>query len=206
MYNDFNSLVYRLVKDEAKVLDVGCATSRLMEKLKNEKECYVVGIERCREMARITQDKCDKLIIDDIENLSALPFSQNFFDVIIFENILEHLKNPEKVLKFFYDYLFDDGYILISVPNVAFITVRVNLLFGKFNYSTHRLLDRTHLHLYTLESAKELIESCGYKVRYVGSYNPVRKRYYYFLKIATSFSRSLFTIDFIFKATKKVVK
>ena len=49
----------------------------------------------------------------------------------------------------------------MSLPNVANIWVRLNLLFGRFNYSRVGILDETHLRFFTLESFKEDREGFG---------------------------------------------
>ena len=53
---------------------------------------------------------------------------------------------------------------LISVPNVANITVRVSMLFGQFRYTERGILDKTHLRFFTRRSARQMIESSGYDV------------------------------------------
>jgi methionine biosynthesis protein MetW len=202
-YDNFNEEIYKLIDCKSKVLDVGCSSGRLIGELKNKKGCYVVGIEKIQEMINIAKEKSDRIIEADLNEICEMPFPKNYFDVIIFGDVLEHLQDPERTLRYFYEYLSDSGYILVSIPNIAFITVRFNLLIGKFDYSDCGILDRTHIHFYTLNSAKELLEHCGYKIQYVGNYNPARREYYYFLKIASKISKSLFSIDFIFKAIKK---
>jgi hypothetical protein len=50
------------------------------------------------------------------------------------------------------------------VPNVANITVRLALLFGRFNYMERGILDRTHLRFFTHKTARELLEHAGYAI------------------------------------------
>jgi len=202
MYDDINSELFRLTNPNTNVLEVGCATGRLAEKLRIEKKCYVVGIEFDEEMSKIAKSACDQLIIENIETLKGFPFPEKFFDVILFGDVLEHLKNPQSTLKFFSDYLSDDGYIIISLPNIAFFTTRFGLLFGKFNYTEHGILDKTHLRFFTFNTAKELIQSAGYNITYISYFQPVRKIYTYPLNIMARVYPKLFAIDFIFKAFK----
>lgn len=76
----------------------------------------------------------------------------------MFADVLEHLLFPEQVLKYFvYNYLKENGQVIISLPNVANWQVRLNLLFGKFNYTDRGIMDKTHLHFYTFKTARELI-------------------------------------------------
>jgi len=58
-----------------------------------------------------------------------MPFhtQKSISEIIIFADILEHLRFPDKVLIFFKECLKDDGYIIISMPNVANWTIRLKL-------------------------------------------------------------------------------
>jgi hypothetical protein len=56
------------------------------------------------------------------------------------------------------------GLILVSVPNVANVTVRMGLLFGKFNYAERGILDRSHLRFYTRKTARRLLAAIGFEV------------------------------------------
>ena len=52
----------------------------------------------------------------------------------------------------------------MSLPNVANIWVRLNLLFGRFNYSRVGILDESHLRFFTLETSKKLAHDSGLEV------------------------------------------
>ena len=145
------------------VLDVGCSTGQLAKRLK-EKGCKVYGIEVDEGAAKIARRCCEDVIVKDVELLKELPYPKNFFDVIIFADVLEHLRNPLNVLINLKKYLKDDGHILCSIPNVAHIYVRLNLLFGRWNYQKEGILDETHLRFFTLKTAKNLVEKAGYKI------------------------------------------
>lgn len=202
MYDDINPELFRLTNPETKVLEVGCATGRLAEKLRIAKKCYVVGIEFDKEMSNIAKSACDQLIIEDIETLKGLPFPEKFFDVIVFGDVLEHLKNPQNILFLFSKYLSDKGYILVSIPNVAFFYIRLGLLFGNFNYTEHGILDKTHLRFFTFDTSKKLIHNAGYNITSISFYQPVRRTYSFPLNFMAKIYPKLFAIDFIFKAFK----
>jgi SAM-dependent methyltransferase len=86
------------------------------------------------------------------------------FDVIVCADILEHLASPEEMLCAIRGWLKPQGTILLSIPNVANITVRIALLSGRFSYSDRGLLDRTHLRFFTRRSAIDLVAGCGLRV------------------------------------------
>jgi hypothetical protein len=53
---------------------------------------------------------------------------------------------------------------MISVPNVANITVRVALALGKFEYSERGIMDKSHLRFFTRKTARELLADSGFDV------------------------------------------
>jgi 2-polyprenyl-3-methyl-5-hydroxy-6-metoxy-1,4-benzoquinol methylase len=86
------------------------------------------------------------------------------FDRILLQDILEHVRKPEIVMRQCREMLADAGQVLISVPNVANITVRLSLLFGRFEYQERGILDRTHVRFFTRASARRFIEAAGYEI------------------------------------------
>ena len=72
--------------------------------------------------------------------------------------------DPEQLLRDCAAVLKPNGNIVVSVPNVANITVRLALLCGRFKYAERGILDRTHLRFYTRSSAQRLLRNSGYEV------------------------------------------
>lgn len=170
-YDEFHfasNMIFQLVEPGKKILDVGCGTGKLAEQLRLKKKCYVVGIERDELEAKLAQQRCDKLLVSDVEKLEELPLSRGYFDIIIFADILEHLLNPAAVLQKFMKYLSDSGYIFVSVPNIANWSIRFKLLAGKWNYKDTGLLDMTHIRFFTLKTLREMIQKSGYTITYLG--------------------------------------
>ena len=191
---DLNEDIFQLIQGNARVLDVGCASGKLAERLRKEKNCFVAGIEFDRALVEKAEAKCDKFIRADISTLKELPFPKNSFDYIVFADVLEHLINPDEVLRRFRDYLRDTGFILLSIPNIAYWQIRLRLLFGNFNYD-HPLLDGGHFRFFTLASSRRLLEGCGYKIVYLTNRNA-------HIKLLGRIWKSLFAFQFIIKAQK----
>ena len=95
------------------------------------------------------------------------------FDVIVFSDVLEHLIYPEKVLTKSSESLRPGGRVLISLPNVAFLNIRIGLLKGNWNYTNEGILARSHLNFYTLSTAGQLLMSSGFKVQDMEAENPI---------------------------------
>jgi glycosyltransferase involved in cell wall biosynthesis len=92
------------------------------------------------------------------------------FDMILLLDVLEHFAEPEKFLLELRNNNFaikeDQALplLIISTPNVAFATIRLNLLLGRFNYAERGILDITHKRLFTRTSLLHMLQECGYNV------------------------------------------
>lgn len=151
--------------DNRVVLEIGCA-SGYMSKALTEKGCKVTGIEFRSELAKMARKHCHKVIIGDIEDSRTIEkLGRKRFEVIILADVLEHLRNPERVLAVLTKFLKEKGKVIISVPNAAFLTNRLLLFLGRFDYTDQGIMDRTHLRFFTQQSILGLIKKLGLKVR-----------------------------------------
>lgn len=160
--------IVRLVpKGVKRVLDIGCSTGALGERLKKlYPDIFVVGVEIDEEMAFVAKKRLDMVICGDVELLDLSKyFPYKYFDCIIFADVLEHLKNPWCVLKTVVQFLNDNGIVIASIPNVRHYYVIVNLLFrGYWPYNERSVCDKTHLRFFTLKNIKEMFNSCSLEI------------------------------------------
>ncbi|MCX7919870.1 MAG: class I SAM-dependent methyltransferase [bacterium] len=202
-YDGYNIAIYQLISPQSNVLDIGCATGRLGERLKLEKNCFVSGIEFDPILAVEAEQRYDHVLILDLEKMETLPFETNYFDYIICSNVLEHIRNPEEVIEKSKPYLKDQGKYIIALPNIAFISERIKHLFGRFEYSANGgLMDVTHVKLYTLKTAKELIHRTGLTIEQVIPSSVTRPQYF-FLRYCAQIWKTLFALEFIFICKKR---
>ncbi len=155
--------VIKYVGNNKKILDVGCASGYLAEQFKKN-GCYVVGVELDKEIATIAKHYCDDILVADAEQIPRLIRNSGVYDVIVFADVLEHLRRPDLVLLEFKRLLSAHGYIVASVPNIANWRIRLKLLLGSFNYQDGGILDRTHLRFFTLKTLRRLFDSTGYDI------------------------------------------
>ena len=160
-----NTVLLRYVPAGSRVLDIGCATGRRGEWLRKHLQCQVVGVEYNPEMVEVARTRCNEVHQANLEDLPELPQPDGSFDVLIFGDVLEHLRNPEQVLTYLQRYLSRGGRVLISLPNFLFLFVRIKVVLGIFRYTEYGILDKTHLRFYTKVTAGELAENCGLIVR-----------------------------------------
>jgi 2-polyprenyl-3-methyl-5-hydroxy-6-metoxy-1,4-benzoquinol methylase len=146
------------------VLDIGCGEGFFAERLVGE-ENRVVGIDM------LPQPRHRALLADYVQAdldqglgqaLPALGTSR--FDRVLLQDVLEHVRNPAKLLTDCHQLLTPQGLLLVSVPNVANITVRLSLLFGRFEYAERGILDKTHVRFFTRKTARRLLEAAGYQI------------------------------------------
>jgi 2-polyprenyl-3-methyl-5-hydroxy-6-metoxy-1,4-benzoquinol methylase len=160
-HNNSHTLMVELVGGTKRVLDVGCATGYLAEALV-ERGCTVSGVESDEEAAEEARPHLERLVIGDVETMDlAETFGDDRFDVIVFGDVLEHLRDPLPVLRRAKALLADGGSVVASIPNIAHGSVRLALLAGRFDYQDLGLLDSTHVRFFTRSSVENLFRDAG---------------------------------------------
>jgi 2-polyprenyl-3-methyl-5-hydroxy-6-metoxy-1,4-benzoquinol methylase len=160
-----HSKIVSLVPPATRVLEFGCATGYMTEVLKNRLGCTVVGIEIDRDAAALAEQYAERVIVGDAETIDyAAELAGEEFDVVLFADVLEHLKEPGDVLRRVRPFVAENGVVVASIPNIAHASVRLALLGGEFRYREWGLLDDTHLRFFTRASIQDLFEETGYAV------------------------------------------
>jgi SAM-dependent methyltransferase len=147
--------------DPLRILDVGCAEGYL-GKILQKKGHAVTGIESNPAAAERACSHYDVFHRADIETF-AFPY-RGVFDYILFADVLEHLRDPAGVLRRSIPALKDSGKLIISVPNVANWIIRLGLLFGNFDPVDRGILDRTHLHFFTLRTLRNMTSEVSCRI------------------------------------------
>ncbi|MDR6878743.1 glycosyltransferase [Bacillus sp. 3255] len=154
------SIILRQITPNSRVLEFGPATGYMTRYLKEILNCYISCIEVDPNSAEISAQFCDDMIVADLDEMLWLDkLHDQRYDFLIFADVLEHLKNPWKVLNAASKLLSDTGRIIISVPNVGHNAIVMSLMHGEFEYKKLGLLDETHLRFFTRKSLLQLIDS-----------------------------------------------
>jgi len=145
-----------------RILDIGCGTGALGDLLQKNGN-QVDGITNSQEELVVASKRLQRVCFIDLNDYAAIRSQiKDSYDILILAGVLEHLVNPQEVLKLFDRNLRGGGRIYISVPNVACFYVRLGLLMGRFDpLEGGGILDKTHLHHYTLKTAKQMIAEAG---------------------------------------------
>lgn len=156
-------------------LDIGCGTGKLIGKLKHlGKTCY--GVEPSKDAAIIAMHNADRLINKGIEDsLDEIP--DNFFDVILLLDILEHTVDPLIIIKQLKSKVNTNGIIISSIPNIRYYHTFIDLITKKeFYYTDAGVMDNTHLRFFTYKSILKLYDDAGYTIIQQKGINPTPSR------------------------------
>lgn len=147
-----NSYLTDLIREdrdaEFHVLEVGCDLgATLLEIQSRYPNSKIHGMEI--NSAAVNIAKCLADVKEGNIEEENVPFEEKF-DYIIFGDVLEHLHDPQKTIRFCKEKLLKEhGRIIASIPNLMHISVMQQLLSGRFEYKDMGLLDRTHIHFFT---------------------------------------------------------
>ncbi len=146
-----------------RVLDVGCGAGVFGASVR-ERGCEVWGLELDPEAVREAAGRLDRVLEGDaVDSVAGLPAGR--FDCIYLNDILEHLPEPEPLLRALAPKLTPSGRLVTSMPNVRYFPHLWRLVVrGRWDYADEGILDRTHLRFYTRSSMRALLTSCGYVV------------------------------------------
>ena len=178
------------------ILDIGCGEGTfgklVREKLKPN-NVSLVGLDISDIAIELAGNYYDALHIIDVENENLIDTLETYFDYVICLETLEHVFNPESVLKKVRSVLKPRGYLITSFPNFAFYRSRLTVLIGEFPLeSQHIYSDVEHLHYFTWKSFTFMLLKAGFKIETAEADCGLLSR---FIKVAPlKIRKKLFTI------------
>lgn len=169
--NDSLSKIIKRLKSNSKILEFGCANGRLTKYMTEKLNCTVTIVEIDEEAGKVAAEYSKESFLGDndgnIENLVwAEKLKGEKFDFIIFADVLEHLHDPEIVLKICKSLLDKNGSIIVSIPNIANNSILASLYKNEFEYQNIGLLDNTHIKFYTYYTFHRMLGRLEYRMTY----------------------------------------
>ena len=151
-------------KDELNVIDIA-GNGRTLLQFKNLSKWNALGIEPDKIKCKILNFFNLNYINDTFQNID-FKLKDNFYNLAIISQVLEHISDPKSILKIIHNKLRPNGYIWIDVP-----------LCNK-NYFSSRIIDDVgHLYFFDQNTLRNLINDCNFDIVASGSFGK---------KIATS--------------------
>ena len=117
-------IIADLLKENTRVLDVGCDDGTLMEFLKINKNLDIRGIEISKRKVQVCISK-GLTVIEGNAEFDLKQFPENSFDYVILGQTLQAFIDPEKVIK---ELLRVGKKAIVTVPNFGHWKVRLDLL------------------------------------------------------------------------------
>lgn len=162
-------MLKRVPKSVTNLLDVGCGGGDFGKLFKSERaNATCTGIE-LTEWSAVAATRLDRVLQLDVErdDLSEL----GMFDCITFNDVLEHLSDPWRVVRRLAEHLEPGGWIVASSPNLRYYeVVKALLLRRRFDYAESGVMDRTHLRFFTESTFGELFDGAGLQVVALGTH------------------------------------
>lgn len=170
--NNSTTLIIKQVQPNTNVLEFGPANGRITKYLNLTLNCKVYIIEIDEEAGKDAAKYAENYLFDDIENYLWLEkYREIKFDYIIFSDVLEHLKNPKKVLLMSKMLLAQNGSIIFSIPNIGHNAVLIDLANSKFEYKELGILDNTHIKFFAYDSIEKMLhDTLLYPVKRMATY------------------------------------
>lgn len=173
----FHTVANLSLPPESRILDIGCYPPLVINHLR-QKYSQVFGISSPHEL--FTAANVNQL---DIQ-IQPLPYQKNYFDLVIFTEILEHLyQTPAFPLTEVFRVLKPGGYLLLTSPNVFRFQNLINLLFFKNIYFPISQFiepqNARHCREYSSSEISGLLQKFGFKIiknSYFIAYPPFRPK------------------------------
>lgn len=153
--------MYDYIEPNKVFMDFGCSTGYFGSLIKEAKTNKVYGVEISPDI-REARKVLDGVYSFDLDGDWPEEVYERKYDYLFFGDVIEHLKDPGLALKKCKKLLKPNGLIFISTPNIAHVSIRLQLMGGNFDYEPMGILDNTHLKYFTRKSLKALVEEAGY--------------------------------------------
>ncbi|MBW2724843.1 MAG: glycosyltransferase [Deltaproteobacteria bacterium] len=147
----------------ARLVDLGCGRG-IVARACRERGIEVTGVDLSEPEAG-SVDRFEKADLNQ-----PLPFDALDTDMVLLIDVIEELSNPEQLLLDLRNHSRalrpgrESPLVVVATPNVAFISNRIGLLFGRFNYTDRGILDIQHRRLFNRVSLRRTLRDCGYQI------------------------------------------
>ncbi len=167
------------------MLDIGIGDGvyeKLMPKDLRDK-AYITAVDISEKQLRRSKSVIDKGVAIDLDS-SDLPFADNKFDLVIISELLEHVFNPDKVLRETIRVLKPGGYLLLTYPNAGAIQLRLALLLTGNSPLLNFPENKEHIRFFGHKDIRKMTKSVK-EIKYIGLGSFLVQRFNFPYKIIT---------------------
>lgn len=175
-----------LPANTSKLLDVGCGAGNFGRSVKKHNAAIELwGVELDRTASEQAAFIYKKVFNNTIEEaIESLP--DNYFDAIVFNDVLEHLVDPWFILRKIKTKLSANGKLIASIPNILYAPAIASIILNSdFKYENSGTLDKTHLRFFTKKSIKRLFDESQYTIELIEGLTPTKGFKFFLFKLVT---------------------
>ena len=166
--NDVLELIDEPIDAHLNILEIGCACGATLLEIKNiYPNVNIYGFELNSDAAEVAKSFAN-VTTGNIDT-SSLNYKEDFFDYIIFADILQYLKDPLKTLENIKKYLKHDGYIVASITNVLYFKILKDLINGNWSYENEGFLYNTQSKNFTYKDILKMFKDAKYNNIFITS-------------------------------------
>lgn len=143
-------------------LDVGCASGYMISEIQKEFpaaeytgiDIYAKAIKHARKIYPNIKFR--------IASASYIPFPDNFFELILFYETIEHVEDPEKCLREIGRVLKKNGTLILTMDSGSFLFRAIWFIWEK---SYGKIWQGAHLHPFHHKQLEKLIKKARFKIK-----------------------------------------
>jgi 2-polyprenyl-3-methyl-5-hydroxy-6-metoxy-1,4-benzoquinol methylase len=148
-------------RPKGRLLDLGCSSGLLSERARALGH-EVIGVDLLALDG--IQDRVDRFIQANLDSgLPAEVIDDGPYDIVVAADILEHIRDPERLLADASQLLTPGGVLISSVPNFSHWYARGKIATGRFDYDQRGILDKTHVRFFTRRTLTRTLEESGFR-------------------------------------------
>ena len=177
------NVIKKYLKNNMNILDIGCGTGRNLALLQSFGK--VKGIEYDESSVIKAQKKFPNIEIKKGELPNKLNLNKDeIFDLITLFDVLEHIEDDRKSLEVLYEYLSENGKLILTVPAFDFLWTKSDEV-------------QFHKRRYRKKELTNLLKNIGYKIEYSSYFN-------FFLFMPTVMGKILMRFDKYYTVNKEM--
>jgi 2-polyprenyl-3-methyl-5-hydroxy-6-metoxy-1,4-benzoquinol methylase len=151
-----------LPQNRRRILEIGCGEGLFSGQISGAEEKW--GVEPAEAAASAAKGRLTH-VINKLFEEAKHDLPEQYFDLVICNDVIEHMTNHDKFLNDIKEYIAPGGVIVGSIPNVRYHRNLFNVLFAKdWEYTDCGILDRTHFRFFTEKSLRRSLSSAGFVI------------------------------------------
>lgn len=154
-HSQLYNLISPYINSNYKVLDAGCAMGSFLDYLHEKGLSKLHGIDLIKNYVSYAKKKSDYII--KLGSVESIPFDDDLFDLLILDQVMEHLVEPVKAFREAKRVLVNGGLLCIGVPDAS----RYDKLYF---FDFYWFIMREHIQHFDVGHLKLLAEMEGFEL------------------------------------------